>query len=60
MERKYVLVSCVSYYKPDIVPFRECNAIGDIGRLRDIDGVVVVVPQCARTRSRGERVAALV
>lgn len=55
-----LLVTCVPYHKPDVVPLCECYAIGDIRRLRDVDGVVVVVPQRAGTCSGGEGVAAFV
>lgn len=38
-----LLVTCVPYHEPDVVPLCEGYAVGDIGRLRDVDGVVVVI-----------------
>ena len=56
----YLLVTGVPYNQADIVLFRERNPLGDIRWLCDVDGEIVVVPQRARNRSRGEGVAALV
>ncbi len=53
-----LLVTCISYYKPDVESLCEGYAIGDIRRLRDVDGVVVA--QRAETCSGGEGVAAFV
>ncbi len=55
-----LLVTCVAYHDADVVFLCECDAIGDIGWLGDVDGVGIVVPQCARAGSRGEGVAAFV
>lgn len=60
VERNYVLVTGVPYHKPDIVPLCERYAVGDMGWLRDVDGVIVVVSQRAGTCSGGEGVATFV
>lgn len=55
-----LLVTCVAYHKPDVVSLCEGYAVGDVRRLRDVDGAVVVVAQRAGTCSGGEGVAAFV
>ena len=53
-------MACIADDEPDVVLRCECDSLGYIGGLGDVDCVIYVIAQGARPRLRRERVAALI